>query len=218
MRNANGIVDELRQVCHDIRQPIAGVLALAGAALAEAGLSESARDCLEQIADLAEWQSKLIDHWFCETTPDPPHSRHADVVRVVNEAIAAERAVWPGELIFLWPVERAFSPVHPVALRRVVANLLANATRAAGPAGMVTIEVGCRGGRMLVTIEDSGPGFGQLAAGSGLGLVAAARLAARHGGKLACGRGVDGGGRVSLRLPVASAGPGERAADATCSG
>ena len=51
-------VDGLREVCHDIRQPIAGVLALAGAALVEADLPEGARSRLERIVELAAWQSE----------------------------------------------------------------------------------------------------------------------------------------------------------------
>ena len=37
MNDAHGVAAGLRQVCHDIRQPIAGVLALAGALLADDG-------------------------------------------------------------------------------------------------------------------------------------------------------------------------------------
>jgi signal transduction histidine kinase len=107
--------------------------------------------------------------------------------------------------------------VHPVDLRRVVANLLANATRAAGPSGTVTIEVGCRDGGMLIVVEDSGPGFGRLSGRSGLGLSAAARQAVKHQGRLECGRGNLGGARVSLWLQPAPAQMGGRTADATCS-
>ena len=39
MGDACGSAAGLREVCHDIRQPIAGVLAVAGAALAEADLA-----------------------------------------------------------------------------------------------------------------------------------------------------------------------------------
>ena len=55
MSSGHGCVEGLRQVCHDIRQPIAGMLALAGAALSEDDLPENARDCLNKIIGLAEW-------------------------------------------------------------------------------------------------------------------------------------------------------------------
>ena len=141
MTDSYGSVQGLRQACHDIRQPIAGVLALAGAALAEAGLPEDTRIRLRQIVGLAEWQSDVIEHWLQASEVGQPDADHADVVRVVNEAAAAERVTWAGELTLVWPPEPVFTLLHPVTLRRMAANLLANATRAAGPSGMVTIEV-----------------------------------------------------------------------------
>lgn len=216
MSDAHGSLDGLLQACHDIRQPIAGVLALAGAALAEAGLPENARSHLEQIVVLAEWQSEVIEQWLQASAPGGPGTADTDVVRVVNEAVAAERVTWGGELTLLWPPEPVCARLHPVVLRRVVANLIANATRAAGPSGAVVIEVGCRDGGILVVVDDSGPGFGELAGGFGLGLPEVAQQAVKHGGRLECGRGNLGGGRVSLWLPLA-AGSGGRMGDATCS-
>lgn len=204
MNDAHGSLDGLLQACHDIRQPIAGVLALAGAALAEAGLPENARSRLEQIVRLAEWQSDVIEHWLQVSAPGQPGPADTDVVQVVNEAVASERVTWGGELSLLWPAEPVRTRLHPVVLRRVVANLIANATRAAGPSGSVIIEVGCRDGGMLVVVDDSGPGFGELTGGSGRGLPGAARQAVKHGGRLECSRGSLGGGRVSLWLPLAA--------------
>jgi signal transduction histidine kinase len=209
-------MEGLRQACHDIRQPVAGVLALAGAALAEAGLPENTRRRLIQIVGLAEWQSDVIEHWLQEYEACQPDASHADVVRVVNEAVAAQRVTWPGELTLAWPPEPVLVPLEPVTLRRMIATLLANATRAAGPSGRVTIEVSKRASRMLLAVEDDGPGFGRLPQGFGLGLSAVARQAAAHQGKLECGSGSLGGARVSLWLPLAASRIGRRVADATC--
>ncbi len=217
MNDAYGSVHELREVCHDIRQPIAGVLALAAAALAEADLSEDTQSRLEQIMKLAEWQSDVVENWLEVSGDGPPGPGHTDVIRVVNETAAAQRLTWEGDLILVWPPEPVAVRPDPVILRRMTANLLANATRAAGPSGTVTIEVCRRGSHMLLAVEDDGPGFGWLCAGHGLGLSAVARQAARHQGRLECGRSSLDGGRVSLWLPLAASGMEERAADATCS-
>ncbi len=245
MNDAHVSVAGLREVCHDIRQPIAGVLALAGAALAEAdlaeadlaetsqagagqagagqagagqagaGLAESTRNRLNQIIALAEWQSDVVENWLDSSTGcHPPGAGATDTVRVVNEAAAAERLTWTGDLILVWPPEPVLTRPHPVILRRMAANLLANATRAAGPAGTVTIEVSPRASWMLLVVEDDGPGFGGLSARYGLGLSAVARQAARHRGRLECGQGSLGGARASLWLPLAASAAG-RAADAT---
>jgi signal transduction histidine kinase len=217
MNYAYGSVDGLREVCHDIRQPIAGVLALAGAALTETGLPENTRHRLEQIIGLAEWQSDVVQSWL-EVSGDGAlrNADDTDVVRVVNEVAAAERLTWPGDLTLAWPPELVFIRLHPVILRRMIGNLLANATRAAGPAGTVTIEVSGRDSQMLLAVEDDGPGFGWLSGGCGLGLSAVARQAEQHRGRLECGRGRLGGGRVSLYLPLAASRVEGRAADATC--
>ena len=217
MNDACGSTDGLREVCHDIRQPVAAVLALAGAALAAPDLPAEARNRLEQIIGLAEWQSDVIENWLeVSRVTDPSPSSHTDVVRVINESAAAERLTWAGDLTLLWPPEPVFTGLHPVMLRRMVANLLANATRAAGPHGSVTIEVSRHGSQMLLTVDDDGPGFGWLGRGSGLGLSAVARRAVRHQGRLECGRGALGGGRASLWLPVEKFRTDGRQADATC--
>ncbi len=89
--------------------------------------------------------------------------------------------------------------------RRIISNLLGNATRAAGPGGMVTVEVVTDGTFAEVTVEDTGPGFGKIPKGEGLGLSIVAQSLARCGGRLEYGRGRGGGVRASLRLPLAAA-------------
>jgi len=217
MNYAHASVGGLREVCHDIRQPIAGVLALAGAALTGTDLPEDTRHRLEQIIGLAEWQSDVVESWLeVSASGALPSAGNTDVVRVVNEAAAAERLTWPGDLILVWPPEPVYTRLHPVVLRRMTGNMLANATRAAGPTGTVTIEVSRRDTQMLLAVEDDGPGFGRLSGGRGLGLPAVARQAIQHRGRLECGRGRLGGGRVSLYLPLAASQVEGRAADATC--
>jgi K+-sensing histidine kinase KdpD len=215
-------VDGWREVCHDIRQPIAGVLALAGAALAGPDLPEDARGRLEQIVELAEWQSELVDNWLETAAGDAVRAEgRADAVRVVNEAAAAERLIWPGNLTLIWPPERVLIRMHPVILRRMTANLLDNATRAAGPSGTVAVEISRWDSRMLLAVEDDGPGFGWPVRGEGaakshgLGLSTVARQAVQCGGRLECGRSSLGGGRVSLWLPLAATRPEGRTAGAT---
>jgi len=203
MSDAYSRVEGLRQACHDIRQPVAGVLALAGAALAQAELPESVRTYLHEIVRLAEWQSDVIEHWL-QVPAGGSDSPATDVVRVVNDAAADERLTWAGDLTLRWPPEAVCVPLHEVTVRLMAANLLANATRAAGPSGRVTVEVSRRACWILLAVEDSGPGFGRLPRRSGYGLSAVAREALEHQGRLECGRSRLGGGRVSLWLPAAS--------------
>lgn len=214
MNYAHGWADELRQACHDIRQPIAGVLALAEAALSEGDLPENTREFLNKIIGLAEWQSDVIEHWLWTRDDRSSKTQETDVLGVVTEAVAAQQVTWAGDLTVLWPPGPVLVGLPRVTLRRMTANLLANATRAAGPAGRVTVGVSVRATQMLLAVEDDGPGFGLLPEGCGLGLSAVARDAIEHNGRLECGRGGLGGARVSLLLPVATSGKGGRITNA----
>lgn len=67
------------------------------------------------------------------------------------------------ELTLVWPPEPMFARLH-----RMPANLLAT-PRAARPSGRVIIEVVRRASRMILVVEDNGPGFGGLPEGRGGG-------------------------------------------------
>jgi signal transduction histidine kinase len=186
-----------------MRQPIAGVLALAGATLTEPGLPNAARTRLEQIVQQAEWLADMIQSWLQADQPDESRAG-ADLARVVSETVAAECVGSPAGVNVVWPAEPVHASVHPMVIRRVIANVLDNAIRAAGPSGSVTIEIRSQDDRALVVVDDSGPGFGSIQAGLGLGLRAAARNVASYGGRLECGRAPLGGLRVSLWLPLST--------------
>jgi signal transduction histidine kinase len=195
----------LRETCHDMRQPLASMFALAAAALAEPGLPPAARARLEQMVEQAEWLADMIEHSLQLAAPDAPGAGGAELVRVASDVAAAERMTWPGEVRMVSQPSAVFTDVHPVLLRQMVANLVGNATRAAGPSGTVTIEVGRQRNSALLAVEDTGPGFGnKIPAGLGLGLPAVSRNAIRHGGRVECGRGAGGGARVHLWLPLSA--------------
>jgi signal transduction histidine kinase len=187
-----------------MRQPVATVAALAAAALAEPGLPPAARSRLEQIADQAGWLADLLRHSLPGSGQDEASPCRTDLLWVTGEAVAAECITWPGEARILGPGEPVDTPVHPVLLRRMAANLLGNAMRAAGPSGTVTAWVGRDGDCAVLRVEDNGPGFGKIGKGLGLGLAAVARTAAKNGGTLAYGSRAGGGAWACLRLPVSA--------------
>jgi signal transduction histidine kinase len=125
----------------------------------------------------------------------------ADIVHVVNEVIAAESLTWPGDVALTAPPGPVWCMLPPVPLRRAVCNLLDNATRAAGPAGRVTVEIQQHQDRVLLAVEDNGPGFGKIPNGAGLGWSSVASNVVKYGGRMECSCGVRGGARVSLWLP-----------------
>ena len=199
----------LAETCHDMRQPVAGIVALAQAALTEPGLPQSARARLEQIVKQAEWLADLIQFSLQTASPGARAGCQTDLLRVVDEAVAAERVTWPGDVRMPEIAGPVFTVVDAVVLRRIVANLLSNATRAAGPSGTVTVEVGHERRLVMLAIEDNGPGFGKIDHGLGFGLTAVSRWATMYGGRLEYGCGPTGGARVSLCLPPGIGAPGE---------
>jgi signal transduction histidine kinase len=63
-QDAVDAVRRLREACHDMRQPVAAVLALSGVALSEPALPEAVRVRLEQIVQQAESLADMIQEWL----------------------------------------------------------------------------------------------------------------------------------------------------------
>jgi signal transduction histidine kinase len=104
-------------------------------------------------------------------------------------------------------------------LRQVVVNLLRNALDATGDGGRLEVAVGRHASHVEVSVTDDGPGipapvrerlfepfFTTKENGLGLGLGICRQIVEEHGGTLAVDCGVQGGTRVSFRLPLAQEG------------
>jgi two-component system, OmpR family, sensor kinase len=195
----------LKETCHDIRQPVAGVLALAGAALADPGLPEVARSHLEQIVTQAKSLADVIQHRLMAGEPaKAAEVRLTDLAMLADEVAAAERLTYEGELEVVPSPEPVLVWVNQLDVRSIISNLLSNATRAAGPVGSVKVEISHDSCRAQLTVEDTGPGFGKAAGGAGLGWRIMTQSLARCGGKISYGQGTHGGVRASLWLSLAT--------------
>jgi K+-sensing histidine kinase KdpD len=208
VENRTDMVQQLHEAFHDMRQPVAVMMALAAAALTEPDLPAAAQHRLEQIVGQAEWLSDIIRNCLPKQQREEPDETgkfgraSADVVQVVGDVIEAERLTWPGDMKLVAPAGPVRCMVDPVLLRRAVSNVLGNAVRAAGPAGAVSVEIRRCDDAVMVAVEDSGPGFGEIPSGAGLGLTAVARNITKYGGRIEYSCGVHGSGaRVSLWFP-----------------
>ncbi len=116
----------------------------------------------------------------------------------------------------------------PVALdralmRRVLANLCANAVEAARPArAHIHLGVARARARAVLTIADEGPGvdrdlrdrifdpyFTTKGTGTGLGLAIVKKLVLQHGGEIQAGERPGGGASFTLALPLTDVAPGD---------
>jgi signal transduction histidine kinase len=211
-------VRTLRELCHDLTMPATSIRLLASVAAKESDPDPALKIRLRQIADEA---GRIAD--ICSSFLDPARKPGPTDLRLVAvDAADSARSRFSGAIdVVADPVTAA---AHPVDVARILANLLDNACRAAGPAGRVRLAVEREGCRARLVVADSGRGFGNGEFGHaslGLGIVAA--LVRRNDGAVQMGTGDLGGLAVTVTLPeggrpVASDGPGAFAAQRTAAG
>lgn len=194
----------LRETCHDMRQLVAGVLSLAAAAMADPGLPGVTRSYLEQIVKQAQSLADTIRERLIVEEQAEARVRLTDLGQLADEAVATERLTYGGELEVVPHAEPVLVCVNQLDVRGIISNLLSNATRAAGPVGAVTIEISRDSSLARLVVEDTGPGFGETPAGTGLGWRIMARSLAKCRGKISYGQGRHGGVSASLWLPLAA--------------
>lgn len=95
-------------------------------------------------------------------------------------------------------------------LKQALLNLLVNAADALPNGGRIGVSVRTEGGRVLLTVEDSGPGMEEVnraakPLGLGIGLPLCREIVARHGGELRSSRSTRlGGACFMIDLPVSA--------------
>lgn len=172
-----GELDTIRALMHDLRQPIAAILALAD------GETDDRR--LTIIRSEADWLASLVGSVLGDGESDAP--REVDMAELAGRVvdIAAPTAECSIELVV--PPDQTHARVRAIACSRALSSLLDNAVRAAGPAGHVRVDVSSRGGVVRVGVTDDGPGFGRIPARTSLGLVTTRAMVASCGGSLHLG-------------------------------
>jgi two-component system nitrogen regulation sensor histidine kinase NtrY len=151
-------------------------------------------------ADLGEF----VDD-FVRTSPQLAEAAEIEVVRASGAA----------------PVE-----LDRALMRRVLANLCANAVEAARPArARIHLGVARTRDRVVLTVADEGPGidrdlrerifdpyFTTKGTGTGLGLAIVKKIVLQHGGEIQAGERPGGGASFTVALPIAG-GEGTEASD-----
>lgn len=192
------LTDVFQEIRHDAMQSISAILMIVAAGKGEIEDRELVTRRLDQVGGLARALAGLID----EAVALQPTSPVVDVSAEASQTVRALAAGYGGT-IRLVAGSGAWAALSPVSLCRVLTNLLTNATRAAGDAGVVQVKVVRTGGRVVIEVEDDGPGFGRLKVVHGIGLRSTRRLVRDAGGTIDFGAGSLGGAVVRVSLPEA---------------
>ena len=199
----------LAGVSHDLRTPLTR-MKLALAMLGDGPEVEELKD------DVAEMELMIEGYLAFARGEGAEAVQPTDLNRLLTEAVNGARR--EGAEVTLAMDGRLALPLRPNAMRRCLANLLANARR---HADHVWVEAARRGGVVEIAIDDDGPGIpdavredvfkpffrldasrNKATGGAGLGLTIARDVVRGHGGDIVLTDSPHGGLRAVVRLPV----------------
>lgn len=188
-------VDTVRALCHDLRQPLAAILLLAGA-----GGGDVQRR-LDGILDQAQWLSDMVEGVIGGAADDTPE--RVDVIDLARRCVVRARPAAGCEIAFV-SAGQAMAVAAPVALGRAICCALDNAVRAAGQGGAVTVEVTRTADEIIIRVIDDGPGMGNVPIHNSLGLTITRALVSACGGGFELNPGAAGGMVAQIKLPAMS--------------
>lgn len=199
----------LAAVSHDLRTPLTN-LRLRVEMLDDEETRARMLDTLDELRQTAETMLALARE---EASEEP---RAADLASLVD-SVCTDLAE-SGQPVTCAPAPKTPIICRPVALRRIVRNLVENAV---AYGGVARVAVTREEGMVCVTVDDDGPGIpeeerervfepfvrleksrNRRTGGAGLGLSIARSLAHAHGGNITLHRREEGGLRAMLCLPV----------------
>jgi signal transduction histidine kinase len=190
-------LDTVRALCHDLRQPLAAILLLAGAR------GGNVRRRFDGILEEAQWLSEMVEGVIGGAADDSPE--RIDVVDLVAHCVHRAQPTAACHIGFVG-TDRAMAVASPVALSRAFICVLDNALRAAGPGGQVTVEVTGTDSEITIWVIDDGPGLGQVPTNNALGLTITRALVSVCGGGFELKPGPAGGVVARIVLPSMSYG------------
>ncbi len=210
---------------HQLRTPIAALLAQVEAAQQESGTSSSG--ILPGIHAAAGRLGHLVEQLLALARADPSLAQAStevslvDLVRTVAENWLPKAIGKDIDLGF--ELTPALVVGNELLLQELLANLLDNALRHTPAGGIVTVSCRQEGGKAWLGVEDSGPGIpeserlrvgqrfyrpaGQRGDGCGLGLAIVREIARQHHGDLHIGTSTKlGGAMLGVELPSLASG------------
>jgi signal transduction histidine kinase len=205
---------------HELRTPLATLRTTVDVVLAKSEPTEAELIAMAvDVRQAADGAAALVDALLtlARTERGLTERETVDLADLTDAVLASVRA--SGLNI---EVTAAPAPVlgNPVLLRRMIANLVDNATRYNVPGGRVVVETGSDGEVALLRVSNTGPSippnrvedlfepFTRLeqrtGSGLGLGLALVRSITTQHGGTVRAQARPDGGLCLEMRLPAAA--------------
>ncbi|MCC7487491.1 MAG: sensor histidine kinase N-terminal domain-containing protein [Burkholderiales bacterium] len=217
----------IADAAHQLRTPLAGLKTQTELALRQAQ-ADDVRATLRQLHAGTERTTRLVNQLLSLARAEPGADRarasdRLDLAQLARETTtewvprAIDRDI---DLGYDGGEERACVIGDPFLLKEMLNNLLDNATRYTEPGGQVTVRVKPDTTRVVLSVEDNGPGvpeaerdrvferfhrvLGTGADGCGLGLPIVREIAQSHGGNAELASREGGAGTlVRVTLPIA---------------
>lgn len=215
----------ISNAAHQLRNPVAGVLALAEAVQSapnERATKQRSTELVQAAREASQLTNKLLSFERASGTDVALSGERVDLKALaarVAETFRAQPSQHDVTLTCLLPDEAVFVKGDPVMLQEAILNLLTNAVVHGGP-DLGEIELSLVAGKdgAQLSVKDDGVGipsdrqteaisrFAQAGGGpgSGLGLPIAAKVMENHGGILRI-VAHDGGGLIVLSFPLEDA-------------
>lgn len=211
-------------IAHEIRNPLGIIRSSAELLLRRpAGADPVTSRILQAIYDEAKRLSQTVSDFLDYARPKPLVKAQVDVTRVLAQVLAFLEPELNTRSI---PVIRSGDLDEPLVINgdkdllyRAVYNILSNAIQAIGNDGSIVLSQRITEGphpSVELIVTDSGPGFDEenmtrfldpffttKEGGTGLGLPIVNSIIKSHEGSLELANAPDGGGRVTILLPLA---------------
>jgi signal transduction histidine kinase/CheY-like chemotaxis protein len=210
----------LSGAAHEINNPLTGVLGNVEMALRAPSLPADVRDRLLRIEKDGRRVSALVKNLLKISHRDTGARGAVDLREVLRETVEVRRHDFAtAGMTLALELSDGRSVVHgsELELEQVFLNIVNNAFDAlqGRPAAALRVTTARSAGRIVVTLEDNGPGLSQPAQvfdpffttkpvgkGTGLGLSICHSIVQSHGGEIAADNVASGGARFVISFPA----------------